>query len=96
MLVLLKVLATKADSLLTPPSQIEQVTTYLKTYEKDFAENAKHALSKLHLGGRDKEYVSVVETYAQSAHKLLTPVSIWMILYPTGHTAHTAVLGKIK
>ena len=34
---------------------IEQVTTYLRTYEKDFAENAKQALSQLHLGGRDKD-----------------------------------------
>ena len=87
MLVLLKALATKAESLLMPASQIEMVTTYLKTYEKDFAENAQRALSKLHLGGRDKEYVSAVETYAQSAHKLLTPENSWMIPYPTGHAA---------
>ena len=87
MLVLLKVLATKAESLLMPPSQIEMVTTYVKTYEADFAENAQRALSKLHLGGRDKEYVSAVETYAQSAHKLLTPVNTWMIPYPTGLAA---------
>ena len=96
MLVLLKVLATKADSLLMPPSQIEMVTTYLKTYEKDFAENAQKALSKLHLGGRDKEYVSAVETYAQSAHKLLTPVNIWMIPYPTGHAAVFASPNKLS
>ena len=41
MLVLLKVLASKADSLLMPPSQIEMVATYLRTYEKEFVENAR-------------------------------------------------------
>ena len=94
--VLLKVLATKADSYLMPPSQIEQVTTYLKTYEADFARNAQTALSKIQLGGRDKESVSAVETYAQSAHKLLTPVNIWMIPYPTGHAAVFASSNKLS
>ena len=85
MLVLLKVLATKAESYLMQGSQIEQVTTYLKTYEATFADSAQETLAKVQLGGRDKEYVSAVKTYAMSAHKLLTPVNIWMIPYPTGH-----------
>ena len=96
MLVLLKVLATKGESMLTPSTQIEQVTSYLKTYEATFPQNAQDTLDKVHLGGCDREYVSAVKTYALSAHKLLTPVSIWMIPYPTGHTAVFASPNKLS
>ena len=96
MLVLLKVLATKGESYLMPPTHIEQVTTYLKTYEATFAQNAQDTLAKVQLGGRDKENVSAVKTYALSAHKLLTPVNIWMILYPTGHAAVFASPNKLS
>ena len=46
MFVLMKVLATKAESYLMPRSQIEQVTTYLKTYEATFADSAQKTLAK--------------------------------------------------
>ena len=95
-LILLKVLATKGESMLMPSSQIGMVTTYLENYEKDFIDNAKKTLGAVHLGGRDKEYVSAVETYTQSAHKLLTPVNIWMIPYPTGHAAMFASPTKLS
>ena len=75
---------------------VEQVTTYLKTYEATFAQNAQDALAKVQLGGCDKEYVSAVKTYALSAHKLLTPVNIWMIPYPTGHAAVFASPNKLS
>ena len=44
----------------------------------------------------DKEYVSAVETCAQSARKLLTPVNIWTIPYPTGHAAVFAPPNKLN
>ena len=87
MLVLLKVLATKGQSRLMPPSQIEKVNSHLSKYEKEFESNAREALGKVNLGGKDKDYVNAVETYAQSAHKLVTPVNVWMIPYPNGHKA---------
>ena len=79
MLILLKVLATKADSMLLPSTQIEGIRKYLTTHEASFTDEAQTALNKVQLGGRDKEYVSAVKTYALSAHKLLTPVNIWVI-----------------
>ena len=87
MLVLLRVLSTKGESILIPSTQTEQVGKYLTTYEATFPQNAQDTLDKVQLGGRDKEYVSAVKTYALSAHRLLTPVNIWMIPYPTGHAA---------
>ena len=96
MLVLLKVLTTKGESRLMPPSQMEQVTSYLKLYEKDFAENAQKALSKGHLGGKDKDYINAVESYAQSAYKLLTPVNVWMIPFPNGHNAILASPNRLS
>ena len=60
MLILLKVLATKGDSMLMPSTQIEQIRKYLTTYEATFPQNAQDTLDKVQLGGRDKEYVSAV------------------------------------
>ena len=96
MLVLLKVLSTKGESMLMPSTQIKQVGKYLTTYEATFPQNAQDTLDKVQLGGRDRECVSAVKTYALSAHKLLTPVNIWMIPYPTGHAAVFASPNKLS
>ena len=96
MLILLKVLATKADSMLTASTQIEMIRKYLTTNEASFPDEAQTALNKVQLGGRDKEYVSAVKTYALSAHKLLTSVNIWVIPYPSGHAAVFASPNKLS
>ena len=87
MLVLLKVPTTKGQSRLMPPSQIEKVNSYLSKYEKEFESKTRETLGRVHLGGKDKDYVNAVETYAQGAHKLVTPVNVWMIPYPKRHKA---------
>ena len=56
MLILLKVLATKAGSMLMPSTQIEMIRKYLITYEASFPDEAQTTLNKVRLGGRDKEY----------------------------------------
>ena len=96
MLILLKVLATKGESMLMPQSQIEKIRSHLNTYEATFPQQAQDTLDKVRLGGSDKDYVSSVKTYALSAHKLLTPVNIWMIPYPTGHAAVFASPNKLS
>ena len=87
MLALLKVLTTKGQSRLMPPSQIEKVNSYLSKYEKEFESKAREALGRVHLEGKDKDCVNAVETYAQAAHKLVTHVNVWIIPYPNGHKA---------
>ena len=93
----LKVLSTKAEgSMLMPSTQIEGSRKYLTTYEAGVPDEAQTALNKVQLGGRDKENVSAVKTYALSAHKLLTPVNIWVIPYPSGHAAVFASPNKLS
>ena len=96
MLVHLKLLSTKGESMLMPSTQIEQVGKYLTTYEATCPQNAQDTLDKVQLGGRDREYVSTVKSYALSAHRLLTPVNVWMIPYPTGHAAVFASPNKLS
>ena len=100
MLVLLKVLTTKADSHLMPPGQIDIVRGYLQKYEGVFPDRAQEVLSKVKKGISDKDhnYLASVKEYALSAHNLDTPVNIWRIPYPAGHRtclciAHQAELG---
>ena len=88
--------ATKADSMLMPSTQIETIRKYINTYEASFPDEAQTTLNKVQLGGRDKEYVSAVKTYALSAHKLLTPVNIWVIPYSSGHAAVFASPNKLS
>ena len=87
MLVLLKVLTTKADSHLMPPGQIDIVRGYLQKYEGVFPDRAQEVLSKVKKGISDKDlnYFASVKEYALSAHNLDTPVNIWRIPYPAGH-----------
>ena len=87
MLVLLKVLTTKGQSRLMPQSQIDKVNSYLSRYKPEFETKAREALGRVQLGGKDKDYVNAIETSAQAAHKLITLVNVWMILYPNGHKA---------
>ena len=82
--------------MLTLSTQIEQIRKHLTTYEATFPQEAQDTLDKVQLGGHDEEYVSAVKTYALSAHKLLTPVNIWMIPYPTGHAAVFASPNKLS
>ena len=82
--------------MLMPPSQIELIRKHLTTYEATFPQEAQDTLDKVQLGGRDKEYVRAVKTYALSAHKLLTPVNIWVIPYPTGNAAVFASPNKLS
>ena len=96
MLILLKVLAAKGDSMLMPPSQIELIRKHLTTHEATFPQEAQDTLDKVQFGGCDKECVSAVKTYALSAHKLLTPVNIWAIPHPTGHAAVFASPNKLS
>ena len=87
MLVLLKVLTTKADSHLMPPGQIDIVRGYLQKYEGVFPDRAQEVLSEVKKGISDKDhnYLASVKEYALSAHNLDTPVNIWRIPYPAGH-----------
>ena len=87
MIVLLKVLTTKADSHLMPPGQIDIVRRYLEKYEGDFADRAQEVLTtiKRSIGEKDLNYFASVKEYALSAHNLDTPVNIWRIPYPAGH-----------
>ena len=89
MLILLKVLTTKADSLLMPPGQVEKVRDYLRKYEGLFPERAQEILNKVREGisDSDRDYVGTVKEYALAAHNLVTPVNIWRIPYPRGHAA---------
>ena len=87
MLILLKVLTTKGQSRLMPQSQIDKVNSYLSRYASEFETKAREALGRGQLGGKDKDYVNAMETYALAAHKLVTPVNVWMIPYPNGHKA---------
>ena len=87
MIILLKVLTTKGDSMLMPPTQVDQVKGYLREYEALFPDKAQEILNKIQLGGSDRDYVSAVKEYALAAHNLVTPVNIWRIPYPTGHAA---------
>ena len=87
MLVLLKVLTTKADSHLMPPGQIDIVRGYLQKYEGVFPDRAQEVLSEVKRGISEKDlnYFASVKEYALSAHNLDTPVNIWRIPYPAGH-----------
>ena len=87
MIVLLKVLTTKADSHLMPPGQIDIVRRYLQKYEGDFADRAQEVLTRIKrsIGEKDLNYFASVKEYALSAHNLDTPVNIWRIPYPAGH-----------
>ena len=87
MIVLLKVLTTKADSHLMPPGQIDIVRGYLQKYEGDFPDRAQEVLSRVkkNIGEKDLNYFASVKEYALSAHNLDTPVNIWRIPYPAGH-----------
>ena len=96
MLILFKALATKGESMLMPQSQIEKIKGHLSTYEATFPQQAQDVLGKVRLGGSDRDYVSSVKTYALEAHKLLTPVNMWMIPYPTGHAAVFASPTKLS
>ena len=89
MLILLKVLTTKADSLLMPPGQVERVHGYLRKYEGLFPDRAQEILNKAREGisDSDRDYVGTVKEYALAAHQLVTPVNIWRIPYPRGHAA---------
>ena len=89
MLILLKVLTTKADSLLMPPGQVEKGKDYLRKYEGLFPERAQEVLNKVREGisDSDRDYVGTVKEYALAAHNLITPVNIWRIPYPRGHAA---------
>ena len=87
MLILLKVLSTKGESMLMPSTQIEKIRKFLDKYEAFFPEKAQEVLDQVRLGGSDRDYVGAVETYALAAHNLVTPVNIWRIPYPRGHTA---------
>ena len=73
MLVLLKVLSTKGDSMLTPSTQVEQVKKFLDKYEALFPEKAQEVLNQVRLGRSDRDYVGAVKTYALAAHNLVTP-----------------------
>ena len=87
MLVLLKVLTTKADSLLMPPSQVDIVRGYLRKYEGLFPDRAQEVLNtvKDQISDKDRNYLASVKEYALAAHNLDTPVNIWRIPYPAGH-----------
>ena len=87
MLVLLKVLTTKAASHLMPPGQIDIVRGYLQKYEGVFPDRAQEVLSevKKRISDKDHNYFASVKEYALSAHNLDTPVNIWRIPYPAGH-----------
>ena len=87
MLILLKVLTTKADSLLMPPGQVELVRGYLRKYEGLFPDRAQETLNKVKEGisDKDRNYLASVKEYALAAHNLDTPVNIWRIPYPAGH-----------
>ena len=87
MLVLLKVLTTKRQSRLMSQSQIEKVNSYLSRHEPEFEAKTREALGRVQLGGKDKDYVSAIKTHAQAAHKLITPVNVWLTPYPNGHKA---------
>ena len=89
MLILLKVLTTKADSLLMPPGQVEKVRGYLQKYEGLFPDRAQEVLNKVKEGisDQDRNYLGTVKEYALAAHNLVTPVNIWRIPYPAGHAA---------
>ena len=96
MLILLKVLTTKGDSMLMPPTQVEQVRGYLREYEVSFPDKAQEVLNKVQLGGSDRDYLASVKEYALAAHNLVTPVNIWRIPYPTGHAAVFASPTKLS
>ena len=87
MIVLLKVLTTKADSQLMPPGQIDIVRGNLQKYEGDFADRAQEVLTRVKrsISEKDLNYFASVKEYALSAHNLDTPVNIWRIPYPAGH-----------
>ena len=87
MIVLLKVLTTKADSHLMPPGQIDIVRGYLQKYEGDFPDRAQEVLTRVKRGISEKDlnYFASVKEYTLSAHNLDTPVNIWRIPYPAGH-----------
>ena len=96
MLILLKVLATKGESMLMPSTQIEQIRKFLDEYEALFPEKAQEVLDQVRLGGSDRDYVGAVKTYALAAHNLVTPVNIWRIPYPRGHAAVFASPTKLS
>ena len=96
MLVLLKVLMTKGESMLTPSTQVEQVKKFLHKYEALFPEKAQEVLNQVRLGGSDRDYVGSVKEYALAAHNLITPVNIWRIPYPRGHAAVFASPTKLS
>ena len=87
MLILLKVLVTKGESMLMPPTQVDQVKGYLRKYKGLFPDKAREILNKVQLGGSDRDYLGSVKEYALAAHNLITPVNIWRIPHPTGHAA---------
>ena len=96
MLVLLKVLVTKGESMLMPSTQVEQVKRFLQKYEALFPEKAQEVLNQVRLGGSDRDYVGSVKEYALAAHNLVTPVNIWRIPYPRGHAAVFASPTKLS
>ena len=96
MLVLLKVLSTKGESLLMPPGQVTKVNTYLHKYEALFPDKAQDVLNHIHLPEGDRDYLSSVKEYALAAHRLITPVNIWRIPYPRGHSAVFASPTKLS
>ena len=96
MLVLLKVLVTKGESMLMPSTQVDQVKRFLQKYEAVFPEKAQEVLNQVRLGGSDRDYVGSVKEYALAAHNLITPVNIWRIPYPRGHAAVFASPTKLS
>ena len=73
MLILLKVLSTKGESMLMPSTQIEKIKKFLDKYEALFPEKAQEVLDKVRLGGSDRDYVGAVKTHALAAHNLAPP-----------------------
>ena len=96
MLILLKVLVTKGESMLMPSTQVDQVKQFLQKYEALFPEKAQEVLNKVRLGGSDRDYVGSIKEYALAAHNLITPVNIWRIPYPRGHAAVFASPTKLS
>ena len=82
--------------MLMPSTQIEKIRKFLDKYEALFPEKAQEVLDKVRLGGSDHHYAGAVKTYALAAHNLVTPVNIWRIPHPRGHTAVFASPTKLS
>ena len=79
-----------------PSIQIEKVTSYLGECQPQFPKQVQKLMEKFFLGGKDRAYVTAIETYAKEAHHLTVPVNVWLIPYPTGHNAVVASVNELS